>query len=142
MSDHNTWVATGFDPGDPITSGDLIEDEDGAPLPHELQPGGRIADTIWQLIGTETSNDEWAVDLHARLLIALAPVLWPLLPSNDHNAWAEWAANILAAIKAVPRRSGTPEWSKGGAVAQAAGYDMGLAAAVDAARAVQGGEGE
>jgi hypothetical protein len=37
-----------------------------------------------------------------------------------------------AAIDRLPRRSGTPEWSSHRAETQAAGYDMGLAAARDA----------
>lgn len=38
-------------------------------------------------------------------------------------------AQIADEIKAMPRRTGTPEWSKASEVAQAVGYDVGLAAA-------------
>lgn len=40
--------------------------------------------------------------------------------------------DALDRVRAIPRRSGTPAWSKGSAVAQAAGFDMGLAYAQDA----------
>ncbi|HEX4432807.1 MAG TPA: hypothetical protein VHZ96_26275 [Frankiaceae bacterium] len=78
-----------FDPGTPITSGDLIEDNDGAPLPHELQRGGRISLAVWDALVAhlpdEASPDQ-IIDCHAAVLVRLAPVLWPLLPSNDEAA--------------------------------------------------------
>lgn len=40
----------------------------------------------------------------------------------------------VAAIMAIPRRTGQPGWNKGTAVVQAAGFDVGLAAAADAVR--------
>lgn len=78
-----------FDPGDPITSGDLIEDHDGAPLPHELQRGGRISQAVWDVLirrlPDEASPDE-IMGCHEGVLIALAPILWPLLQLNDRTA--------------------------------------------------------
>lgn len=38
-------------------------------------------------------------------------------------------AQIAEEIKAMPRRTGTPEWSKASEVGQAIGYDVGLGAA-------------
>jgi histidinol-phosphate/aromatic aminotransferase/cobyric acid decarboxylase-like protein len=104
-------------------SGELIEDNDGAPLPAELQRDG----AIWAAVNEEL----WALDPDAvdNVVRALAPLLWPWLPSNDHNAYT-WA------VARVSRRSGTPEWSKPAAVSQAAGFDMGLAYAADAIRDV------
>jgi hypothetical protein len=96
-----------FDPGQPVTHGDrLIEDHDGAPLPHELQRDGRtwraISCAIYASLSDLMAADpgELGVDLDdatAHVVRALAPILWPLLPSNDHSAHARLvrAANDL-----------------------------------------------
>jgi hypothetical protein len=49
----------------------------------------------------------------------------------------------VAEIQALPRRKDDPEWQRGSAVAQAIGYDIGLAAATDAIRVARrrGGDG-
>jgi hypothetical protein len=86
-----------FDPGQPITAGDLIEDGDGAPLPHELQRGGAIwtavATVVDHYLAGTRAEHPWASD---QIMVALAPILWPLLPSNDHSPTSQ-----LDAVRAL-----------------------------------------
>lgn len=112
---------------EPQTTGDLIEDEDGAPLPEELQRGGHL----WMaaLDGVRTgflgraAEQSQAYDLEAAeaadsVMIRLAPILWPLLPSNDASPTAVIARHgsiypgteqpTLAALSEAVRRA-TPE---------------------------------
>lgn len=70
-----------------ITSDELIEDFDGAPLPPELQVGTPIDEAVFT---TLLKKLRWEPQERIReianfQLIALAPVLWPWLPSNDER---------------------------------------------------------
>jgi hypothetical protein len=97
-----------FDPGEPITSGDLIEDSDGAPLPHELQPHGAIWNAVNDGLLNAVSVAEAEVET-AALMRALAPVLWPLLPSNDssreQDTWAQPSSFAVDDEQAEQQRS-------------------------------------
>lgn len=68
---------------------ELLEDEDGAPLPAELQRDGEIwkalADVLDRFRAGAPSRHPWVTE---EIMRALAPVLWPILPSNDHSAAA------------------------------------------------------
>lgn len=91
---HSTGHST-FDAGQPITSGDLIEDSDGAPLPHELQRGGTIWLALFDgLLNAVTVNH--ATKEADALVTALAPILWPLLPSNTHRDLTDLADRMEA----------------------------------------------
>ena len=74
-----------FDAGQPIVAGELIEDDDGAPLPHELQRGGRMWHAVREVLDLSLGGivDTEVIDGDTEgILTALAPILWPLLPSN------------------------------------------------------------
>lgn len=73
---------------------ELIEDEDGAPLPVELQRGTRIYNAVlaWLTdpnlpVGRE-EVEQWPKRTTDDLMIRLAPILWPVLPSNDDSGVA------------------------------------------------------
>lgn len=84
-----------FDPGDPVgrdsdPRGYLIEDEDGAPLPSELQHSGRVWLALREAAFAMPATHQSEVDAIAtEACVRIAPILWPLLPSNDHSEVAE-----------------------------------------------------
>lgn len=68
-----------------ISSDELLEDVDGAPLPPELQIGSPVDEAVLNAL---LRRLRWEPPDRVReitnfVLAALAPVLWPLLPSND-----------------------------------------------------------
>lgn len=77
---------------------DLIEDQDGAPLPVELQRDTALYAAVRTIMANEILEpgdlEQRACDL---VMIALAPHLWPWLPSNDHGTTAGLADLIKVA---------------------------------------------
>lgn len=62
----------------------LIEDEDGAPLPVELQRTGRVYKALLTKVRTwRPANDGYTEQLADGLVVAIAPVLEPWLPSQN-----------------------------------------------------------
>lgn len=67
---------------------DLIEDADGAPLPPELQPGGVVHAAVFAHFDydvPQSLDEDERDDNVTDMLIRLAPVLWPWLPSNNRR---------------------------------------------------------
>lgn len=82
---------------------DLIEDDDGAPLPPELQRDGAVwmAAYTWMtdphIPVTGRDVEQWPKRTTDDLMGALAPALWPWLPQNDESAAGKHKAEMLAA---------------------------------------------
>jgi hypothetical protein len=88
---------------------DLIEDDDGAPLPPELQHDSAayaaVRDALDPLLIRATGLpapevDDTLTEAVDATMRALTPVLWPWLPQNDHGTPAR-----LAAVLRIHRRS-------------------------------------